>query len=97
LRAVKTSAAAEDPIIFVVDDDASMRAALDSLLRSVGLQVKTFDSAADFVKCTRPDAPSCLVLDVRMPGIGGLDFQADLARPISKFPSSSSPVMATYR
>jgi FixJ family two-component response regulator len=65
--------------VFVVDDDAGVRNALDKLLRSVGLRVSTFGSAAEFLASQTPDAPSCLVLDVRLPGLSGLDFQTALA------------------
>ncbi len=68
------------PIVFVVDDDPSVREALGSLFRSVGLKVGLFASAADFLRAPRPEAPSCLVLDVRLPGMSGLDFQADLGK-----------------
>jgi FixJ family two-component response regulator len=68
-----------EPIVVVVDDDASLRDALSSLLRSVGLQVEVFGSTADFLKRRVPDAVSCLVLDIRLPGVSGLDFQAQLA------------------
>ena len=75
-----TSKAIESPpAVFVVDDDASIREALDGLFRSIGLQAKTFGSAAEFLQHKLPDAPSCLVLDVRLPGLSGLDFQAELA------------------
>jgi FixJ family two-component response regulator len=67
------------PAVFVVDDDASVREALDGLFRSIGLQATTFGSAAEFLQHKLPDAPSCLVLDVRLPGLSGLDFQAELA------------------
>jgi FixJ family two-component response regulator len=67
-------------IVFVVDDDASLRDALSSLLRSVGLRVEVFGAAADFLKGRLPDAVSCLVLDIRLPGLSGLDFQAELAK-----------------
>jgi FixJ family two-component response regulator len=67
-------------IVFVVDDDASLRDALSSLLRSVGLRVEVFGSAADFLKGRLPNAVSCLVLDIRLPGVSGLDFQAELAK-----------------
>ncbi|HUC52375.1 MAG TPA: response regulator transcription factor [Xanthobacteraceae bacterium] len=67
------------PAVFVVDDDASVREALDSLFRSIGLQATTFGSAAEFLQHKLPDTPSCLVLDVRLPGLSGLDFQAELA------------------
>jgi len=68
------------PIVFVVDDDSAIREALRSLFRSVGLQVETFNSAAEFLQSELPDAPGCLVLDVRLPGLSGLDFQAALAK-----------------
>src|ERR1700723_4006652 len=67
------------PIVFIVDDDASVREALKSLIRSVGLHVELFGSATEFLETQRPDAPSCLVLDVRLPGISGLDLQHRLA------------------
>ena len=67
------------PIVFIVDDDASVREALKSLIRSVGLDVELFGSATEFLETQRPDAPSCLVLDVRLPGISGLDLQHRLA------------------
>ena len=66
--------------VFVVDDDASMRRSLDTLLRSVGLDVHLFSSAQEFMQAERPDAPGCLVLDVRLPGMSGLAFQQELAK-----------------
>jgi FixJ family two-component response regulator len=69
-----------EALVFVVDDDAGMRASLQTLLRSVGLRVSAFGSAAEFLASRLPDAPSCLILDVRLPGVSGLDFQAELAR-----------------
>lgn len=66
-------------IVFVVDDDASIRKALDSLIRSVGLTVQLFGSAQEFLQAKKPNVPSCLILDVRLPGISGLDFQRKLA------------------
>jgi len=69
-----------DPIVFVVDDDPSMREALADLIASVGLSVEAFKSASEFLERTRPDAPACLVLDVRLPGLGGLDLQRELLR-----------------
>ena len=68
-----------DPVVFVVDDDPSLRHALTNLLRSVGLRVETFGSAREFLAGPRPDAPGCLVLDVRLPGLSGLDLQRELA------------------
>ena len=67
-----------DPIVFIVDDDLSVREALRSLIRSVGLRCETFASAADFLSYSRPDAPACLVLDVQLPGGSGLDLSAQL-------------------
>jgi FixJ family two-component response regulator len=69
-----------EPVVFVVDDDASVRDALKSLLRSVGLLVEVFGSAPEFLQSKLPDVPSCLVLDVRLPGLSGLDFQTELAK-----------------
>jgi FixJ family two-component response regulator len=68
------------PVVFVVDDDAPLREALRSLLGSIGLQVEAFGAATDFLKIKLPDAPACLVLDVRLPGVSGLDFQAELVK-----------------
>ncbi len=65
--------------VFVIDDDASMRAAIEGMLKSVGLHSETFGTAQDFLRRKRPDGPSCLVLDVRLPGVSGLDFQRQLA------------------
>jgi FixJ family two-component response regulator len=70
----------EQPIVFVIDDDPSVRDALDSLLRSMELRVQLFGSTQEFLDSKRPDAPGCIVLDVRLPGRSGLDFQRDLAR-----------------
>ena len=67
------------PIVFVVDDDPSVRRAIKRLIGSEGLQVELFGSAQEFLKSRRPDAPSCLVLDIKLPGISGLDFQGQLA------------------
>jgi len=69
----------EAPIVFVVDDDASVRSSLKFLLSTVGLQAQTFDSADSFLHKHRLEVPSCLVLDVRLPGLSGLDFQRELA------------------
>ena len=67
------------PMVFVVDDDASVRSSLKFLLSTVGLQVETFDSADNFLNKNPADVPGCLVLDVRLPGLSGLDFQRELA------------------
>jgi FixJ family two-component response regulator len=74
------------PVVFVIDDDASVRAALSSLIRSVGLRVEVFASASDFLAAKRTDGPSCLILDVRLPGVSGLEFQAELANANSVIP-----------
>jgi len=75
-----------DPIVFVVDDDLSVREGVESLLRSVGLQVETFRTARDFSRHSRPDAPACVVLDVRLPGLSGLDLQRELMRAGAPIP-----------
>src|SRR6202049_611912 len=67
------------PTVFVVDDDALVRASIAGLLKSVGLRAETFETPQEFLRSKRPDAPSCLVLDVRLPGVNGLDFQRELA------------------
>ena len=67
-----------DALVFVIDDDESIREALHSLIRSVGLRVETYPSAHEFLQSDRPDVPACLILDVRMPGLSGLDLQRDL-------------------
>lgn len=69
-----------ESIVFVVDDDAPVRESLQRLLRSVGLQAQTFGTTAEFLNAKLPDVASCLVLDVRLPGISGLDFQSELAK-----------------
>jgi FixJ family two-component response regulator len=67
-------------IVFVIDDDASLRNALSNLFRSVGLRAELFGSTPEFLQSKLPDVPSCLVLDIRLPGPSGLDFQAELAQ-----------------
>ncbi|HTR07037.1 MAG TPA: response regulator transcription factor [Paraburkholderia sp.] len=76
----------ENPVVFVVDDDASIRASVEDLLHSVGLEVRVFASPQEFLKAKRPDAPSCLVLDVRLPEQSGLDFQRHLADTAQELP-----------
>jgi FixJ family two-component response regulator len=66
------------PVVYVVDDDAAVRKALDSLIRSVGFSVQSFASAQEFMKRKPINAPGCLVLDVRLPGLSGLDLQGEL-------------------
>ena len=69
----------QEPMVFAIDDDASMREALSRLFRSIGMRAQIFASAQDFLIFKRPDAPACLVLDVRLPGLSGLDLQRELA------------------
>src|SRR5229473_2361583 len=71
--------AAGTPTVFVVDDDPSVRAAIQGLLKSASLRSESFETAEEFLRSKRPDCPSCLVLDVSLPGINGLDFQRQLA------------------
>ena len=75
-----------DAIVFVVDDDESVREALASLIRSAGLQVQSFASAPEFLAFPRVDAPSCLLLDVRLPGLSGLDLQQRLLEVNTEIP-----------
>src|SRR5262245_8957012 len=70
----------EDSTVYIVDDDLDVREGLKSLFESVGLKSEAFESTADFLTTKLPDEPSCLVLDVRLPGLSGLDFQAELAK-----------------
>lgn len=74
------------PVVLVVDDDAGLRDALSSLFRSIGLEVALFSSAAELLAARLPDGPRCLVLDIRMPGLSGLDFQSQLARSGMEIP-----------
>lgn len=76
----------ERGIVFVVDDDPSIREALDSLLRSVGFDIQTLASAQDFLANKRPDVPSCLMLDVQLPGLSGLDLQQEPAKANMRIP-----------
>jgi FixJ family two-component response regulator len=69
-----------EAVVFVVDDDASVREAMRRLLKSVGLRAEVFGSTAEFLQSKLPDGPRCLVLDVRLPGLSGLDFQTELAK-----------------
>jgi FixJ family two-component response regulator len=73
-------AGAREPLVFIVEDDESMRRALSNLFQSVGLEVEMFGSASEMLQAKLPDVASCLVLDVRLPGLSGLDFQAELTR-----------------
>jgi FixJ family two-component response regulator len=78
--------ATEEPVVIVVDDDPSLREALSSLLRSVGLRVELFGSAPELLQTKLPDVASCLVLDIRLPKRSGLDFQAELAKANIEIP-----------
>jgi FixJ family two-component response regulator len=77
---------ADAPTIFVVDDDASVRDAIGNLLESVGLRAEAFASTEEFWRARRPNAPSCLVLDVRLPGVNGLEFQEQLTKASVSIP-----------
>jgi len=81
-----TEAPETEPIVFVVDDDPSMRQALANLFRSVGLRAEVFGSARELLESELPDVASCLVLDIRLPGPSGLDFQAELAKADIQIP-----------
>jgi FixJ family two-component response regulator len=74
------------PVVFVVDDDLGVRDAIRKLIASVGLRVETFGSAGEFFSCSRPDVPACLVLDVRLPDVSGLEFQRALAEARVEIP-----------
>jgi FixJ family two-component response regulator len=76
----------DPPTVIVIDDDPSIRKAIDRLLRSVGLRVELFESAQEFLQSDRPDAPSCIVLDVRLPGQSGLNLQRNLAAADIRIP-----------
>jgi FixJ family two-component response regulator len=79
-KSSREPASAREPIVFVIDDDASMRRALSNLFESVGLKVEVFGSAPEMLDSKLPDVASCLVLDIRLPGLSGLDFQTELAK-----------------
>src|SRR5579884_3389726 len=77
---------AESSMVFVIDDDYSVRESLRNLLHSVGLSVRTYESAQEFLAAERPDVPACLVLDVRLPGVSGLDLQRQLVQANTQIP-----------
>jgi len=77
---------AASPTVLVVDDDDLVRASIHGMLKSVGLRSETFGTAQEFLRSKRPDGPSCLVLDVRLPGVNGLDFQRELANAGIRIP-----------
>src|SRR5215813_13859267 len=74
------------PVVFVIDDDASVRAAIGSLIRSVGLRAEAFASVSEFLAHKRSSATSCLILDVRLPGVSGLEFQSELTKANAQIP-----------
>ena len=76
----------QEPIVFIIDDDRQVRDGLHGLIRSVGLRAETFASAQDFLQAKRPDAPACAILDVRMPGLSGLDLQLKLSEADMQLP-----------
>lgn len=80
------SARSTQSVVFIVDDDNSLREALSSLIRSIGLRAETFASAHDFLRYERPSVPACLVLDVRLPGLSGLELQRELAAAAELLP-----------
>lgn len=82
----RTKGAEAEPIVSIVDDDVSIRNALSALIRSVGLRVETFSSATQFLQAPRPLQPACLVLDVRLPGLNGLELQRQLANGANALP-----------
>jgi FixJ family two-component response regulator len=83
---ISTAEVIVEPIVHVVDDDRLIRDMLSSLFRSVGLQVRLFESAQEFLQSELEDSPSCLILDIRLPGLGGFDLQAELAKSNIKMP-----------
>ena len=85
-RPVAAGPAVLTPVVFIVDDDEELRLALDNLFRSVGLASRMFGSVTEFLKDVPADAPGCLVLDIRLPGVSGLEFQAQLGRTGASLP-----------
>jgi FixJ family two-component response regulator len=80
------TAAADRPVVFLIDDDESVREGVGYLLRSVGMDVLSFGSTQEFLASQRPDAPGCIVLDVRLPGVGGMEFQRTLTESSIELP-----------
>ena len=76
----------DQPTVYLVDDDPGVRRSATALIESIGLRVQAFGSAREFLEAQRPDVPSCLVLDVRLPGLGGLDLQRELGKTSSPLP-----------
>ncbi len=85
-RAGQGAKSVPESTVYIVDDDADLREALSNLLRSVGLPVKMFGSAAEFLEADLVAAPSCLVLDIRLPGVSGLDFQTQMGKSAMRMP-----------
>jgi FixJ family two-component response regulator len=85
-RPASARASSDEPVVYIVDDDRAVREATESLLASVGLRVQSFETAQEFLRSARPNAPGCLVLDVRMPGPSGLDLQRELAQSGASIP-----------
>ena len=85
-RSPRDLASAAERIVIVIDDDVAVRTTLSSLFRSIGLRVELFGSAHEFAQVKMPDVASCLVLDIRLPGVSGLDFQAELAEADIRIP-----------
>jgi FixJ family two-component response regulator len=85
-RRISTAEVTVEPIVYVVDDDRLMREMLSSLFRSIGLRVRLFESAQEILQSELEDAPSCLVLDIRMPRLSGFDLQAELAKSNIRIP-----------
>lgn len=77
---------AQSPVVMIVDDDAAIRASLDSLFRSIGLETRLFSSPGELLGGTLPDGPACIVLDIRLPGVSGLDLQGQLTKQGIEFP-----------
>jgi FixJ family two-component response regulator len=80
------ASSAQSPVVMIVDDDAAIRASLDSLFRSIGLETRLFSSPSELLGGTLPDGPACIVLDIRLPGVSGLDLQGQLTRQGIEFP-----------
>jgi len=95
--AVHAARSAATPCVYVVDDDISVRESLESLIASAGLQTLAFGGPADFLASSAPSGPSCLVLDVAIPEVNGLDLQARLAVDRPTMPIIFSPAMSTFR
>ena len=86
----------DNPTVLVVDDDPQIRDSIGQLLRSLGMDTQLFASVSDFLKSDKPNGPTCLVLDVRLPGRSGLEFQRDLAAANRDLPIVSSRGMVTF-